>query len=164
MQSPTRKTLGSDKTEFDFHVAPGHLIRRAQQIAVAIFMEETSGLDLTPVQFALLSELAQSPDIDQVSLAAQIAVDVATLGQVALRLEARGLLVREENVSDRRRKRLAITASGRALIKKALPAIDDAQARILAPLSRREQLQFQTLLAKLVLNNNEASRAPMKRT
>jgi hypothetical protein len=33
---------------------PGHLIRRAHQIAWAAFMEETKGQDITPVQYAAL--------------------------------------------------------------------------------------------------------------
>ena len=33
---------------FDFQHAPGHLIRRAHQLAVAIFMEETGDFDITP--------------------------------------------------------------------------------------------------------------------
>ena len=44
-----------------FYDAPGHLIRRAQQLAVAIFMEETAGCDVTPVQYAILSALIDDP-------------------------------------------------------------------------------------------------------
>jgi hypothetical protein len=36
----------------ELHRQPGHLIRRAQQIAVAIFIEECAAFDLTPVQYA----------------------------------------------------------------------------------------------------------------
>ncbi|MGH8848591.1 MAG: MarR family transcriptional regulator, partial [Polaromonas sp.] len=46
---------------FNFSEAPGHLIRRAQQLAVAIFMEETAGFDATPVQFAILNALMDDP-------------------------------------------------------------------------------------------------------
>ncbi len=147
-------------SEFDFHVAPGYLIRRAQQIAVAIFMEETAGFDLTPIQFALLSELARVPDIDQVTLASQIAVDAATLGQVAARLEERGLLARESHGVDRRRKRLVITGAGKQLLENITPQISSAQRRILEPLSAAEQRSFDRLLNKVVNFNNGASRAP----
>src|SRR5882724_10320385 len=33
---------------------PGHLIRRLQQIAVALFMAETKEFDITPIQYAAL--------------------------------------------------------------------------------------------------------------
>ncbi len=151
-------------TAFDFHAAPGHLIRRAQQIAVALFGEQTSAFDITPIQYALLAELARSPSLDQVTLAARIAVDVATLGQVAQRLAERNLLDRESDAGDLRRKRLAITAVGRALLDELNPQVAAAQQRILAPLNAREQATFSRLLQKLVQNNNERSRAPMRRS
>ena len=44
-------TLRAMPKSFDFRHAPGHLIRRAHQLAVAIFMEETSDFGVTPVQF-----------------------------------------------------------------------------------------------------------------
>lgn len=152
------------KEPFDFHAAPGHLIRRAQQIAVALFAEETAQFDVTPIQYALLAELGQYPSLDQVTLAAHIAVDVATLGQVALRLEERGLLVREADAEDRRRKRIVATAKGRALLAKINPQVVLAQERILSPLSKKEQSDFCRLLKKLVHSNNEQSRAPMRRS
>ena len=73
---------------------PGHYIRRLQQIAVAIFLEETAGFGITPVQFAALSAVAQQPQIDQRSLARTIGFDTSTIGGVIDRLEARGLVQR----------------------------------------------------------------------
>ena len=45
----------------DVYVAPGHLIRRSQQIAVAIFFEEFEGYDVTPVQYAALIAIRDRP-------------------------------------------------------------------------------------------------------
>ncbi len=148
---------------FDFHTAPGHMIRRAQQIAVALFGEQTAGFEITPIQYALLAELATSGSMDQVTLAAHIAVDVATLGQVAHRLEERGLVAREADEDDRRRKRIVLTVDGRTLLRKVTSLVATTQEKILAPLSPTERTQFCRLLAKLVLQNNEQSRAPMRR-
>jgi DNA-binding MarR family transcriptional regulator len=136
------------------------LIRRAQQIAVAIFMDESGEFDVTPIQFALLSELMQHEEIDQVTLASRIAVDVATLGQVAKRLEARGLIERAGDAVDRRRKSLVVTSAGRRLVKALVPRVTKSQERIMQPLTRAEQIQFLKLLGKLVGGNNDASRAP----
>ncbi len=47
------------------HMA-GHLLRRCQQIAVAIFLEECRSLELTPLQFAVLDSLAQDGPQEQV--------------------------------------------------------------------------------------------------
>ena len=64
---------------FDFQHAPGHLIRRAHQLAVAIFMEETAEFDVTPVQFAILNALIDVPGEDQVTLSGHVAFDAAIL-------------------------------------------------------------------------------------
>jgi len=47
---------------------PGHYIRRLQQIAVGVFMEETQAFGLTPVQFAALQAVSVHPGIDRARL------------------------------------------------------------------------------------------------
>ena len=41
-------------SDFPLDALPGHYIRRLQQIAVALFLEETAEFGITPVQFAAL--------------------------------------------------------------------------------------------------------------
>lgn len=134
----------------DVATAPGHLIRRAQQIAVAIFAEHLAAADITPVQFAILNALRDTPDIDQVSLAKRVAFDPATSGSVIGRLEAKGWLRRQSHATDRRRKLLVITPQGVQALDSMQDAVAQVQAQILAPLSRDEQRQFVDLLARLV--------------
>lgn len=64
------------------YTLPGHLIRRLQQIAVALFAARMAeaGLDLTPVQYAALSTIHDNPGVDQATLAGLIAYDRVTLG------------------------------------------------------------------------------------
>jgi DNA-binding MarR family transcriptional regulator len=135
---------------FDFQHAPGHLIRRAHQLAVAIFMEETDGFDMTPVQFAILNALIEDPGEDQVTLAAKVAFDAATFGSVIGRLEAKGLVRREPDAKDRRRKLLWVTSQGERAAAQAKRAVSKAQARILGPLQTAERQQLVALLGKLV--------------
>lgn len=135
---------------FDFQHAPGHLIRRAHQVSVALFMEETAGFDVTPVQFAILNALVGTPGEDQVTLAARVAFDAATFGSVIGRLEAKGWVRREADPEDRRRKRLWITAEGESAAQAMRRAVTRTQARILEPLDAAEREQFLALLGKLV--------------
>jgi DNA-binding MarR family transcriptional regulator len=135
---------------FDFQHAPGHLIRRAHQLAVGIFMEETGEFDITPVQFAILNALIDDPGEDQVTLAAKVAFDAATFGSVIGRLEAKGWVRREPDVQDRRRKLLWVTAEGERAAVEAKRAVSKAQARILGPLQAAERQQLVALLGKLV--------------
>ncbi|MEJ7929527.1 MarR family winged helix-turn-helix transcriptional regulator [Ramlibacter sp. AN1015] len=142
---------------FDFQDAPGHLIRRAQQVAVAVFNEETAAFEVTPVQFAILNALIDGPGEDQVTLAAKVAFDAATFGSVIARLEARGWVRREADAIDRRRKRLWITAEGQRVALQMKRAVARAQTRIVGPLDDAERAQLVSLLAKLVAGHEAAS-------
>ena len=140
---------------FDFEHAPGHLIRRAHQLAVGIFMEEMGEFDVTPVQFAILNALIKDPGEDQVTLAGKVAFDAATCGSVIGRLEAKGWVRREAPASDRRRKLLWITAQGEQAARQMKGAVRKAQGRILGPLEAAERQQLLALLDKLVAGHEE---------
>lgn len=135
---------------FDFAHAPGHLIRRAQQIAVAEFVRATAEHDVTPVQFAFLSAVRDTPGEDQITLAKRVAFDAATSGSVMGRLEAKGWVRREADPQDRRRKLLFVTAEGVVALRGMSAAVEQAQHNILAPLSPADQANFMRLLAKMV--------------
>ena len=141
---------------------PGHLMRRAQQIAVSIFAEECKEFGLTPVQYALLCAVRDNPGIDQITLASLVALDRSNTGDVIGRLEERGLLLREPGRVDRRTKTLRTTQEAVSLIQRMDEAVQESQRRILAPLSESEQLVFMELLTKLVQVNNPLSRAPWR--
>jgi DNA-binding MarR family transcriptional regulator len=115
----------------DLQATPGHLIRRAQQIAVSIFAEQLANADITPVQFAILNALLDSPGIDQVSLAKRVAFDPATSGSVIGRLEAKAWVERKADPNDRRRKLLVVTAAGvqaqRVFERSLIAALADAE-------------------------------------
>jgi len=138
------------KTPLDVSAAPGHLIRRAQQIAVAIFAEHLAFADVTPVQFAILSAVQDTPGIDQITLAKRVAFDAATSGSVIGRLEAKGWVRRDADDQDRRRKLLWPTAKGTRALSGMQTAVAQVQVQILSPLNTDEQAQFVGLLARLV--------------
>jgi DNA-binding MarR family transcriptional regulator len=146
----------------DLHSKPGHLIRRAQQIAVAIFMDECEAYDLTPVQYAALVAIRENPGIDATRLSALIAFDRSTLGSVLERLEARKLVARYSSAEDKRVKLLKLTGAGGVLIKCAEGAVLRAQERILAPLQRNERKKLMELLSQMVELNNDVSRVPQQ--
>src|SRR4051812_25072605 len=81
---------------------PGHLARRFQQIAVAVFHAEVeaAGFDLTPVQYAALTAIATHPGVDQVTLAGLIAFDRTTITGVVDRLVQKDLAVRPAHSPD----------------------------------------------------------------
>jgi DNA-binding MarR family transcriptional regulator len=146
----------------DVYDQPGHLIRRAQQIAVSMFYS-TMGSDVTPVQYCVLRILQDHPGIDQVTLARLCALDTSTAANLAVRLEQRGLLHRMVPMKSRRFRLLQLTPKGAALLKRLLPCGYVLGRRLLQALNRDEQKIFLRLLKKFVHLNNEESRAPLDR-
>ncbi len=141
---------------------PGHLIRRLQQIALALFMDETKAFDITPVQYSALVAIDINPGLDQTALCNLIAIDRSTVGDVVTRLERKKLIKRTAGSEDRRTKVLFITPAGKKLIGEIEPFVESTQARILEPLTASERTALMRMLKKLVHLNNEHSRAPLR--
>ncbi|MDO8371826.1 MAG: MarR family winged helix-turn-helix transcriptional regulator [Pseudomonadota bacterium] len=140
---------------FNFGEAPGHQIRRAHQLSIALFMDETAGFDVTPVQFAILNALMDDPGEDQVTLAGRVAFDAATSGSVIGRLEAKGWVRREADPSDKRRKLLWVTPDGEKVALQMKRAVSRVQSRLLGPLDAAERKQFGALLGKLIAGHED---------
>ncbi len=159
---PARARDGGGRDFSATTAMPGHLLRRCQQIAVSLFHQECRGLDLTPVQFVILSALDHHGAIDQARLGGLTALDRTTVGGVIGKLEARGLINRRRSTTDRRANRITCTAKGRRLLMRAVPAVEAAQARILSPLSPAAQKRFLADLRRIADENNQQSRAPLR--
>lgn len=153
----TKKALADP---VDLGALPGHYIRRLQQIAVAIFLQETEAHGVTPVQYAALQTVANAPGIDQRTLARSIGFDTSTIAGVVDRLEARGLVQRNASPDDKRVRLLTLTDPGHALLRATVPGMLRAQERMLAPLPKAERAEFMRMLRVLVEANNDLSRAP----
>jgi DNA-binding MarR family transcriptional regulator len=141
---------------------PGHLIRRLQQISLALFMEETKDFEITPVQYSALVAIEINPGLDQTALCNLIAIDRSTVGDVVTRLERKRLIRRTAGEEDRRTKALFITPAGKKMIAEIEPFVEATQTRILEPLTTGERAALMRMLKKLVHLNNEHSRAPLR--
>jgi len=135
---------------FDLNAAPGHLIRRAHQISVAVFNRHLAAADVTPVQFAILNALFDTPGIDQITLAKHVAFDPATSGSVIGRLESKGWVERRADAVDRRRKLLVLTPLGLEALAGMQADVAQVQADILSPLAPHEQAHLMQLLRQFV--------------
>jgi MarR family transcriptional regulator, temperature-dependent positive regulator of motility len=126
---------------------PGHLIRRAQQIAVATF-HEVHGRHVTPIQYAILRTLHETPGVDQVTLANLVALDTSTAADIAARLEAKGWIVRE--VLPRRQRSLTLTPEGESVLDGLRPRVQAMQETLMGNMEPAEQTEFLRLLRKFV--------------
>ncbi|HEY2021495.1 MarR family winged helix-turn-helix transcriptional regulator [Paraburkholderia sp.] len=154
-----RNAADASRASLHLYEEPGHLIRRANQIAVAMFYEKL-GRDITPVQYAVLRMLEENPGLDQVTLAQKVALDTSTTADIAARLETKGWIVRE--LLPRRQRRLALTAQGEALLDSLTPLLHDLRDSLFEGMGEQDALDLMRLLSKFVHLNNDQSRAPLK--
>lgn len=143
-----------------FRGMPGHLFRRMNQAALAVFDREVAaaGHIITSVQFAALTTIAIRPGLDQTTLAATIVFDRPTTGGVVDRLEAKGLVRREIDKSDRRARRLFIEPAGERVLAEITPAVERAQRVMLQGLSGKEADMLMRLLAKALTTVGDITR------
>lgn len=146
----------------DLWARPGFLIRRLHQLHVAIFLEECRAFDVTPVQYAVLSVLHRKKPLDQVSVAAEVGIDRNNAADVIRRLERRGLIERVASPTDRRAKVSRITDEGRRFVEAAHGAMERAQNRLISSLPQQDADRLMELLRKLMVDNNDAGRAPLR--
>ena len=136
---------------FTLYDEPGHLIRRAQQIAVSKF-HEVHGRQVTPIQYAVLRTLFESPGVDQVTLAQLIALDTSSTADIATRLEAKGWILRD--VLPRRQRSLLLTPAGEAVLQGMRSGIEQMYLGMMDSLDGTEQREFMRLLRKFVHLND----------
>lgn len=148
----------------EIYEMPGHLVRRLNQAAVSLFMEETGkkGFDLTPVQYGALSAINARPGLDQATLASHIAYDRVTIGGVVDRLVQKELVLREISATDRRARELYLTDKGKRTLEEIRPIVWHMQDLLLEGLSKDEKALFVALLRKAAEAVNEKSRAPLR--
>lgn len=141
---------------------PGFLVRRLHQIHVAMFMEELSAEQVTPVQYGLLSILVDMPGLDQLSLAEEVGIDRANVHDVLKRLESRKLLLRVVDPLNKRRKICLPTQEGIEFVARHHAGMQAAQKRMLDPLTDNERATFVELLHKLIEANNGFGRTVLR--
>ncbi len=156
--SPQRPVPGP---ALGLHARPGFMIRRAHQIAVSVFMQETAELGVTPTQFGILDLLHHRPNVDQITLARLLGLDRSTTGMVVKSLEGTGLVARVTDAKDKRRRTLELTPAGQASLDRLRTPAARAVARLLDPLSRAERQVFLRLIGKLTAAFNETARVPL---
>jgi DNA-binding MarR family transcriptional regulator len=162
MTGSTRKQGKQSLDALDLRFQPGHLLRRAQQRAVDLFIQAVGEHGLRPPQFAALLSVYQNPRISQVRLVALTGIDRSTLADLVDRLVSRGLIERRRYDGDQRVNALSITPAGQAALEACLSAVEAVQARILEPIAperRASLLEALALIGDLPQENGSGGAA-----
>ncbi len=133
----------------DLSTHPGHLARRLQQ-AHTLLWHALVSKETTSPQFAVLTAVAASDDLDQRTVGEIIGLDRSTTAEIVSRLSDRGLLRRVRDPADGRRNLLRLTPAGRALQRQTARRAARMNKVLLAPLDDHEQQVLLELMRRLV--------------
>jgi DNA-binding MarR family transcriptional regulator len=123
---------------------PGYLLRRAQQVHGGLWSRQVP--PLTGPQYAVLSSVAAAGALDQAGIGEAASLDSSTVTEMLRRLEGRGWLLRSTDGADRRRRRVQLSSSGRAVLAEVRDGVLNVQACVLEPLSQPEAARFLAML------------------
>src|SRR5690242_17968045 len=94
----------------------GYALRRAQIAVFHDFVQTMAELDIRPAQYSVLLLIELNPGVSQAAVGDALGIKPANLAVMLNALQARGLLRRARDVTDRRAHALHLTAPGRALL------------------------------------------------
>jgi DNA-binding MarR family transcriptional regulator len=124
-------------------------LQRAARVVARRFDDALRPLGLTQGQFSLLMSLNRPEPPAMAGVASLLAMDRTTLTANLKPLERRGLITVTVDESDRRSRRLALTAEGRALLVAAVPVWKRTHAALERKLKRSGDALRAELMALL---------------
>jgi DNA-binding MarR family transcriptional regulator len=147
--------IEAEPTPPPYRRVPAYLIRRLQMISNAIVAEALEDEDMPVSQWAVLSMIDNHPEIDQSRLAEVVSIDKTNTGRLVDQLEAKGLVERRPNDSDRRVWMLRCTPLGHKTRKRLRPRALATQERLLSCLEPADRELFIDLMSHVVAANEK---------
>lgn len=116
-------------------------VQRAARALARHFDDVFRPLELTHGQFSMLNSLNRPEPASIGDVASLLAMDRTTLTAALKPLQRRGLVKVAVDRQDKRSRRIALTAAGRALLAKAFPLWEDAHATIERQISSADDVR-----------------------
>jgi DNA-binding MarR family transcriptional regulator len=153
MPTPRRQPRAASPAEtLDLSPLDGKLgfrLRLAQQTGFDVFHRAMGPMGLTPGRLGVLLMLEANPAIRQGVLAEALRIKPSNLTVLLAALVEEGLVRRAEEVGNRRANLLALTAAGRALLKRGKQAEAAVEKHLAEGLSEAEHAALLAALRRI---------------
>jgi DNA-binding MarR family transcriptional regulator len=124
-----------------------YLINRVGFALVADFTEQALAREnLTIAMWRVLAALAHAGAQRQVDLSALTSIEVSTLSRVVAQLARRGLVTRERSATSNREVTVALSANGRATVRKLVPVARALESKAAGSLPAGDIAELRRLL------------------
>ena len=152
---PQKRTARADQTpagrleEARLQSVLGYQLAQAAIVAQEVFVAHIGEpFGLRPVEYTVLTLIAENPGGSLARIARALAVTAPNITVMVDRLEARGLVAREQSAEDRRTQVLHTTAKGADLVRQATERVIAGERQTL-PLTPGEHAMLLELLHKV---------------
>lgn len=142
----TRPVTASRPDAVQLEPPTGFLLVRIAEAIDRRFTEQLRAVGLKPRELHTLRYLSVAAPLSQTELAAGLEVDPANLIDTLDRLEAEGLIRRQTDPQDRRRRHIKLTTRGSRRLRAGLKAAETAEQDVLGPLDPTRSWQLRELL------------------
>lgn len=126
-----------------------HLSRLTTALRSEVTTTALEPLGLSFPQYLCMRLLSHSPGRSNAELARDVNVSPQAMNMVLRGLQERGLVERPATVAAGRSLPAELTRDGTALLHRIDAGVREAERRVLAPLTERDQHEFRRLLAEL---------------
>ena len=126
------------------------------------FDRRVKSLGFTRSQWWVLNHLFRSNGVTQSDLAEILEIEKATLGRLLDRLEAKGLVRREDDANDRRAKRVFLTEEVEPTLKAMRATTAEIRREALAEISAEQQERFVDALLAVKSNLTNANNGMLR--
>ena len=112
-----------------------HLLKRAVQYSIHLYMSETGKTGLTHRQFTVLLAADAHEGRSQTELVKMTGIDRSTLADLVARLMAQGYVQRRRTKDDARTNAIRLTPIGKKMLKQAQSGAEEVDRQLLATLA-----------------------------
>ncbi len=127
--------MSATKDTKQFTRSFSHLLKRAVQYSVHLYMDEVGKTGLTHRQFTVLSAVDSNEGKSQTELVKITGIDRSTLADLVARLMAQGYLQRRRSKEDARTNAIRLTPVGKKMLKASQSGAEEIDKKMLSMFS-----------------------------
>jgi MarR family transcriptional regulator, temperature-dependent positive regulator of motility len=131
--------MSGNKESKQFSRSFSHLLKRAVQYSVHLYMAEAGRLGLTHRQYTVLMAVDSNDGKSQTELVKITGIDRSTLADLVARLMAQGYLQRRRSKDDARTNAVKLTPAGKKILKTAQFGAEDVDKQLLSHCSAADR-------------------------
>ena len=140
-----------------------HLLKRAVQYSVHLYMDEVGKSGLTHRQFTVLSAVDSNDGKSQTELVKVTGIDRSTLADLVARLMAQGYLQRRRTKEDARTNAIRLTPIGKKTLKAAQAGAEEIDKQMLGYFNATDRRTLMECLGALATEMDKVDEAvPME--